>query len=221
MRFRFSFLSAIALLFAAASSLAAQICLGRPGATERTMYLGGYIDKGGGSQFSGFTAGALGAESFALVTAGRATFDALDGSALDLSGVLGRQLSLGSTGVAQLCPNIGVGFGYGPRNIEGTGIDASSKGVIVSLDFGFLTVNTDRTQVALSTSAGFGYSVFKLSDNFDSVEETTTYGILGFGIGVTMNRRFTLFPALSVPIGLDEADPWVSLSIGALIGPPR
>lgn len=216
--------SLVALVVASATSpvvVSAQVCAGRAGREAGSVQLsGGFSSTQGVKQFS-VSAGGLGNQAFGNVSAGSISYDDFPGSTFLLGAGTGFRLPIGTSGSAEICPIVSGFLGMGPKDIEGSGIDASSRGAQVGLTAGYRINNGPDFAIIPTVGAGFGYSAFKLSDGVDSLEDSETFGALSFGVGFVIGRQFTALPSVSIPIGLEDSDPVISIGFTLSVGSRR
>jgi hypothetical protein len=128
---------------------------------------------------------------------------------------------VGTSGHGEICPVIGGFIGMGPNDIEGSGVDASIRGVAVGLSAGYRINSSTDIAIVPTAGVGFEYSSFKLTDGIDSTSDSDSYGMLSLGVGLILGRQFTALPSVSIPIGLDDSDPILSLTFALSLGARR
>ena len=214
-------LAAVVITMATASSAGAQTCAGRAGQEAGSIQLSGdYSAVQGVKQFS-VTGGGLGQTGFGGVTLGSISYDDFAGSTFVLGAGAGYRLPVGSSGNAEICPVISGSLGMGPNDIEGTGIDASTRSAQVGLTAGYRIAGGTDIAIIPTVGAGFTYSSFKLTDGVDSLEDSDTYGALSVGVGLVLGRQFTALPSVTIPVGLENADPVVNIGLTLSLGTRR
>lgn len=214
------------LVIAALATLAitgaeAQTCEGRPGRGAGNVVLGaGFTSGDDASQFSVGISG-LGTSAYGGASIGSISYDNVSGSTTTVGGDLGYQLAAGTTGRAQLCPWFGVEFGFGPNDIEGTGVDLSIRSFSAGLSWGFRAVESADFAMIPSLSAGVASASVKLSDGVDELTESDTFGQIGLGIGFVFAKQFSIKPSITIPVGLEGADARLGVSASLAVGTKR
>jgi hypothetical protein len=163
----------------------------------------------------------LGERAYGGGSIGSVSYDDLSGSTTSLGAWVGYQLPMGTSGRSQLCPFFTGGLGLGPNDIEGSGIDASTRGFSAGVSWGMRAVQSNDFSLFPTIGAGIAFSSFKLTDGVDSIEESDTYVQLGFGLGLVLGRQFTVRPSVTIPLGLEGADPVFSVQISLSLGAGR
>ena len=209
--------SLLATMIAAAPSLA-QVCEGRPGADAGNVLLGAGYSAGSGAKEFGVGVTGLGARAYGGATVGSVSYDDFSGSTTTLSGSVGYQLPVGSSARAQLCPYLHGGFGFGPNDIGGTGIDLSARTLGAGVSWGFRATQSSGFGLFPTVSAGFAYYSVKLTDGVDDLTQSDAYGQIGLGLGFVFSRQFAVRPAITIPVGLEGADPILGVAISLSVG---
>jgi hypothetical protein len=202
---------ASALLLCAAPDLYAQMCHGRPSFAVSPMNVSGNVSTGdetttitGGWNFGSTT-------YFGGVNLGLTTFDEFDGTASSLMGEIGTHIRPGGVLYLEMCPFARLGLAMGPNDVpdgNGTDLDFTEYDVqagvglggmvpmvrgLVLMPFGDFALAFQRQQAERS--------------NGNSSSDTDTYGLLGAGVRLSFDNRFTIGPKLTLPIGLEDSDP--------------
>jgi hypothetical protein len=210
--------ASLALLSLAAEPLQAQRCLGFPGFANQPMRLTGTLGTGdnvttlGADLAFGQSAGAFGS-----VGVGVADYDGNsdDDSALLLSGTIGTQIPLGATATAtsgaQVCPFATLDYRVGP------GDDVNGLGIRGGAALGTSVTMAPSVRLAPFGAVSIGY-VRASAGNFDDSE---VGGIIDLGAGVIFNDKFTIRPAVSIPVGFDGSDSSFGVSVGFNFGGNR
>lgn len=200
-------LSIAAFSFAALpGTLRAQACLGNPSFSVNHLQVAASaaFDENATS-FAGTFIG--GSETlFTGLSVGGATYDGVSGATL-LAGISGGfQVPL-SSGSAQVCPIVGATFGFGPSDFDGSGTNFRSQAYNFGLAAGGELFRSARLAVVPSLSVGFVYTAATATGPLSTSTETDTYGIAGAAVGFVLSDRLSVRPSVSVPIGLEGADP--------------
>lgn len=207
-RGRARFLLPLAILAAASlpSSLSAQACLGNPSFSVNHLQVaaGAAFDEGATSFTGNFVGGSE--TLFTGISLGGATYDGISGASF-LAGVSGGfQVPL-SSGSAQICPVLGAQFGFGPADFDGSGTNFRSQAYNFGLAAGGELFRSERVAVIPSFSLGFVYTAATTTGLLTSGTETDTYGIAGAALGLVLSDRLSVRPSISMPLGLDGAEP--------------
>src|SRR4051812_21350499 len=107
---------------------AAQTCVGMPSfSSGRMQVTGGGSFADGANSFGGTFGYGTPKGLYGKAGLGSTSYDALDGSSLDLSLGGGYQVPLQTSRTAELCPVASLSIGSGPKDILGSGVDMSSR----------------------------------------------------------------------------------------------
>lgn len=195
------------------STAAAQVCEGRPGSSAGRVALGAAFATANGATEFGVGVTALGAGAYGGATLGRVTYDDFSGSTTTVGGGVGYQVAVGSAGRAQLCPYLTGQLGFGPNDIEGTGVDASVRNLGVGVTWGVVASQSQEVTLIPTVSAGVARASIKFSDGVNDITVSDSYGQLRFGLGVALGRQFAFTPSIIVPLGLDDSDPVFGINL--------
>jgi hypothetical protein len=141
----------------------------------------------------GVTAGS--SSIFGGFTVGRATSTVSDYSSTFYGGVVGVQVPARR---AMICPMFSV------SHSKGQGDDDSSTSFAGGAAAGFVVSETDT----LSVVPTVGFSISK-TRQFDAFGDAS--GIVQFGVGFIINKRFSVTPSVVVPVGIEGAKPIVAV----------
>lgn len=213
-----------------AAGLHAQTCVGTASFNAHPVRVGGIIGTGddvttlGADVIFGSAAGPFGGVGVTLND-----YDDLNESATTILGTLGYQVPIGTPSrrrapVAEFCPIATVGYTLGP-DFRAAGVDYESRTLGASAGF---SIGAPVAMTSVVNLVPFGGLRLIYARNTVSVEdsdiddtESDSYGALDLGAGLTFNDRFTVRPAISIPIGLEGADSRFSLLFGLNFGGPR
>lgn len=212
-------IAAAALLAAVPFTVAeSQTCEGRPGRTVGKFAVdAGFSSGNDATQFAVGVTG-LSTTTYGGVTVGSIDYDGFGGSTTTLGGNLGYQLPMGTTGRAQLCPFLEGAFGFGPNNIGGLGIDISTRDAAAGLVWGYRAKESDDFTLIPTIGAGFAYAAVTFSDGTDDLTESETFGMLRVGLGMVLAKRLSISPTVMIPVGLEDADPMVGVTLSLMLG---
>jgi len=208
--------SILALLIG--STAAAQVCEGRPGSSAGRVALGATFATDNSSSELGVGITGLGAGAYGGATLSRVTYDEFSGSTTAIGGTAGYQVAVGSTARSQLCPFVSGVLGFGPNDIEGTGVDASATAFDAGIAWGTVASQSRDVTLIPTVSAAVAYASIKLSDGVSDFTVSDTYGLLKLGLGVALGRQFAVTPSITVPLGLDDADPILGVHLSLYLG---
>ena len=213
---RHPLLSAAALCVAFAASTAdAQTCQGYSSFSAGPLRVGG--DLGFGNDVSIYAAdlsySPRGNKLFIGGALGAASFDGLDGTALALGGQGGYQIEVKSMShQVQVCPVASIQYLSGPSDINGSGIDMSTLSFQGGMQVGARFRGSPQLELVPTGGLSIAHTSVEL-DGSGADALTDTYGILSLGTGFVFNRNLSLVPLLSIPMGLEGADPSFQLSV--------
>jgi hypothetical protein len=120
----------------------------------------------------------------------------------------------------QVCPVVGGGLGFGPNNIEGSGIDLSTRGADVGLSVGASMLESPIFDLVpfAGLSLVFGSATLRAGDG-SSLTDSQTYGSADIGVGLVISRILTLKPSVSIPFGLQGADASFGVGLSLHLSP--
>ena len=201
-----------------ASVASGQVCTGGPGRDAGAVQLGGgYSSAKSATEIIGAASG-IGERAYGRAFVGSVAYDELSGSTTVLGGTAGYQVPVGSTGRTQLCPYATLSLGFGPNDIEGTGIDASSTGFDFGVSLGHEIPSSSEISVIPFAAANFSRSTVKLSLDGDSESTSDSHVSIGFGVGIVINKQFAVRPQISIPVGAQDSDPVVGIGFSLALG---
>ncbi len=195
------------------STAGAQVCEGRPGSSAGRVALGAAFATANGASELGVGITGLGTGAYGGATVGRVTYDDFSGSTTTVGATVGYQVAVGSAGRAQLCPFLTGQLGFGPNDIEGTGVDASVRNLGAGVTWGIVASQSEDVTLIPTVSAGVASASIKFSDGVSDITLSDTYGQLRFGLGVAFGRQFAVTPSIIVPLGLDDSDPVLGVNV--------
>ena len=211
---RRTLVASLALVAAVSAPAAAQTCLGLASHSAGQMQVSGnasitdLANTFGGTFGYGLPSGVFGKASVATTS-----YDAVDGSAIDLGAQAGYQMSVGK---ASICPVASLSLGMGPKDIDTTGSDLSSRQGTIGLAVGTSMAASPRMQIVPAASLGLAYRSQKTTGSPSASE---TYGQAALGVGLVFNSNITVRPSVSIPLGSDLSnDPTFGLSVGMNFG---
>jgi hypothetical protein len=211
-------LAVAAAMILVTAEASAQVCSGGLGRDAGAFQLGGsYSSTKGSSTLLGSATG-IGERAFGSAGVGTISYDDFAGSTTALGGVVGYQVPVGNGGRAQLCPTAELTLGFGPKDIEGSGVDASSNSLGLGLSVGYAVQSSSQVSVIPFASAGFARTSFKLSYEGESESVSDSFGVIGFGVGLVINKQFVIRPNVSIPVGLEDSDPIVGIGVVLALG---
>ena len=213
-----------------AARLHAQTCTGAASFNTHPVRVGGIIGTGddvttlGADLIFGQAAGPFGGVGVLL--------DDTEGnseSATTIQGTLGYQVPIGTPSrrrapTAEFCPIATLGYRLGPDERVG-GVDIENRTLLASAGFSIGAPVGLAEAVNLVPFGGLRLIYTRLNrspENSDvEVTDTDSFGALDLGAGLTFNDRFTVRPAVTVPIGQEGRDSRFSLLFALHFGGPR
>ena len=200
-------LLSLAVPFLLASKAAAQACSGMPSFSNGPMQIaagGNFAD--GASSFGGTFGYGAPKGLYGKAGIGSTSYDAFDGSSLDISLGGGYQIPLHTSRKAEFCPIANLSFGSGPNDVQGLGIDMSSRTFSFGAAVGAQLGQSATMDIVPNASFQFANTRLSVDDGTDSASDSESYGLLTLGTGFVFNSRYSLNPSLSIPMGLDGSD---------------
>jgi hypothetical protein len=206
----------LALPLLLGSKAAAQACAGMPSFSSGPMQItagGSFAD--GTSSFGGTFGYGVSNGLYGKAGIGTTSYDAFDGSSLDLSVGGGYQIPLQTSRTAELCPVASLSLGSGPNDIVGTGVDMSSRTLAFGAAVGALVGRSSQVRILPNASFQFANTRVSVDDGTTSAAGSESYGLLTLGTGFVFNSRFSVNPSISIPLGLDGSSTSFGL-VGAM-----
>ncbi len=205
-----------------ASAAAAQVCQGNLPFTSSRVHLGGVLGLSdnttsfGAGISLGRAQGLYGGASLGLVD-----YDGLDGSSFTLGGGIGYAMPISRGSKVEICPGATLAFGFGPNDVGTPPFEAdySSQGFTLGASVGAPVALSPSLTLLPFGSGALGYAHLKASAGGQSISDSDTYFLLGFGAGFQFSRSVVVVPGLTFPIGADGSDD-VVFNIGVTFGLP-
>ncbi len=198
-----TFLLATVAALMGPSVMYAQTCVGLPGPEGGRIQLGGgYTSSRGVSQF-GVYAGGVGSSLFGQASTTTVNYDLSRAYAVVYGASLGYRVPLGTDSTLELCPVVSGSAGGIVENSDAKSLLASTRGGSAGLSLGYRW-NVGRSYAVIpSLRAGFVHSSLRRNDI--QLTNSVTYGLLSASASVVMGNRFTAYPSVSIPFGIDGA----------------
>jgi hypothetical protein len=208
------------------ASLPAQICEGSPSFSVGPVQLGVGANFGHASKSIGLTAG-VGARQGGFIETGLAmdSYDGVDGTGVTSNLGIGYDIAVtpATTSTAiSLCPLASVSYSTSPSLSDG--IDTYREHEIdagVGIALGVSVPVSPN--VALIPFGGFWYvrahetlNVTGFQNGSQSASDS--FGSANLGVGILLNRRISLEPGVSIPVGLSGAKPGFDFSVNFQVG---
>jgi hypothetical protein len=192
----------LAALALQSGNVAAQICLGRPALGANSV-----ANFGAGASF--FDGGeAYGARvGFGGQLFGLAAFDYYDPDATDLSlkslgAGVGYDVTSGES--VSVCPGVVATYAFG---LEILGVDFTALEIAPGVAVGLVSELSPTVSVAPFGQVAFVYTRATVDAGpLGEQTEDETAGLLGLGISLIFNDRFSVGPSVLMPIARDEDD---------------
>jgi hypothetical protein len=211
----------LAMLAMAQSPAMAQTCMGLASYTSGPIQVtasGSFNDV---SNTFGTTAGyGIPSGVYGSVEVTTTAYEPMDGSTLGFAARAGYQVNLGKTGRTQICPSAGFAIGLGP-NDAAAGIDQFGRSFTVGLNVGTELASNPRMVVVPSAGFSYAHSTQRAENNAGTelFEIPDSYLLAQIGVGLVLNRRVSVRPAIDIPLGrLESSHPDISLTLGYSFG---
>jgi hypothetical protein len=217
-----------AITLACAASIAeAQICLGTASFATGPIRIDGSF-----STIDDATSLSVGASvgaprgPFVSVNVNRTDIDEVDESATGFGILGGLELDLSTSASSRsarfsLCPVASFNYSTADFDLLGESVEFSANTLSAGLALG-AEVTASPTLSVIPFGA---LSVVRQSVDFEGfgedAEESETGGSLDLGLGLVLNRRFTIRPLISIPLGFEGADPAFGVSVHFNFGRSR
>jgi hypothetical protein len=212
---RRSLVVALALLAIVRSPADAQTCMGMASYSNGPVHVAGHGSFADGANRFGASVGyGLPGSVFGNLGIATTSWEGADAS-LDFGGDVGYQMQLGK---AQVCPVASLTFGNGP---DGAGFNTSTRSATFGLAIG-TSLGTSRLQIVPTAGLGLENLHAKIEDSGSGIsgEGSDTHGIANLGVGLVFNN-ISVRPNVTIPLGLEGADPTVGLTVGLNFGGRR
>jgi hypothetical protein len=204
---RRALLLSLALSFMLGGRAAAQMCTGMPSFSSGQMQVtagGSFAD--GASSFGGTFGYGVPKNFYGKAGIGTTSYDAFDGSSLDLSLGGGYQIPVQASRAMEVCPVANLSLGSGPSDVLADGVDVSSRTFAFGAAVGGQVGRNPQLQIVPNASFQFANSRVELDDGTDSASNSESYGLLTLGTGFVFDSRYSISPSISIPVGLDGSD---------------
>lgn len=193
------------------------MCIGQADLSiARGQVNGSFSANDGASRFGAGLALGSATGLFGSTGIGVTSYDDIEGSTLGVGTGVGFDM-LGAASPISLCALAGVGFGFGPNDIEGSGVDFSSRDFSAGIGIGGTIVQTTSIALIPAVQASVVHERITFSDDIDSISESETYGALTLGMSLLARERVNFTPFVSVPLGLDGAEPSYGLRLSIVL----
>lgn len=207
-----------ALVSLAAMPAPAQLCAGMASFSSGRMQVGGQLLTN--DDYSSYGAAlSLGTprELFGGIAIANNDYDFIDESGLYVGFGGGYQLRPARQGF-QVCPMVSLGFGLGPDDIGGTGVDMSIRQFAAGASLGMVAHRSGGLQIVPTGSLAIVNQKIALDGPGGDADESDTFLSLDLGAGFVMNSVWTIRPMLSLPLGGDGQEESLSLSVSYNFG---
>jgi hypothetical protein len=210
----------VAAVFALLAALPAdaQLCAGAASFTTGRMQVGGQLVSNDG--YSSYGVGLNVGTARGLWGGGQIAnndYDFVDESGLWIGMGGGYQLRPARKGF-QICPVAAIGFGLGPDNIGGSGVDMSVRQFSAGAIIGMVAHRDPDFQIIPTGGLSIVNTKVSLESGGVSDDVTDTFFALDIGAGVVFNSVWTIRPMLSLPFGDDGRDESISLGVSYNFG---
>jgi hypothetical protein len=205
---------AAACLALSADSLRAQTCLGNASFTGAPVRLGAVLSFADGVKSYGAELGVGGSGLFASAGVSLIDYDDIDESGTGIDVLGGYSLPIGTTGRAELCPIVAYSHQGGPNFDTPFGeIEFSGRSIGGGVALGGTYNSTPRLDLVPFAAAM--YTSVKVKATFFDETDSETEGVtvLSGGVGFVVDRRLTIQPRISFPIGGEDNDPVFTIAL--------
>lgn len=190
----------LAALALAASPLAAhaQTCLGLAPFSAGTKQVAGSAGfTSDAHAFTGtLTFGSI-ARAFVGLSGGTISYEAFDGNTTTVGVSLGLQIPISTGARVQLCPGLGVLWGFGPDNISGFGTDLSSRAEFFGLQVGISVGDGPTYRFVPTVGAAVAHSKIDFEGGmFSGEDEPEVYGVITVGVGLVKSSWLSIQPGV-------------------------
>ncbi len=193
--------------------IAAQGCVGLPSLTTHPLNVAVGAEFTEDAKAFGGRFGFGSSTSFAGISASLAEYDGIDESAPSLGFDGGLAFPVGVSRRASVCPVASIGYEFGPNFETGFGeLELGTLSLTGGVAFGGAAYSTPGLQILPFASAQLAYARVKAELAGESDSDSETFGLLDLGLGFLFNGQFAVRPVITIPFGLDEADPLFGLS---------
>jgi hypothetical protein len=161
------------------------------------------------------------ASAFGGVSVGTISYDALSGGTTTVGVSVGLQIPIGTGARVQMCPGLGVVFGFGPDNIGGSGADLSSRAEFLGVQVGVSAGSSPRLRIVPTAGAAFAHTKVDVEGGmFSGLDESDVYGVFTLGFGLVMSS-LSIQPGVDFTAGLEDNDPTFTVVVAVNFGGRR
>jgi hypothetical protein len=218
---RRSLLVSLVLLGISRAPAQAQTCLGlAPFSRSAVQVTGeGAFTQGSNAVSAGLGYG-LPASLFGGVEVGTRSFEAFDGSSLDLGAAAGYQIPVARTARFELCPIASFNLGIGPNSRFGSGVDRSSQMVSMGLALGTSLQAGPRLQIVPTLGLWFSHEKSRAENSAGATlfEIAENYGRAQVGIGMVLSSNISVRPTFDISMSPTGSEPTIALMVGYNFG---
>ena len=112
------------------------------------------------------------------------------------------------------CPHVSIAGGFGPRDIEGSDVDARSIDLELGIEAGRAFLGGRRVQIVPFVGGGLRRSLLELSSGAgESIRRSDVYGTIDAGSGIVVARRLAIIPRVRRTLGALDDDASISLTV--------
>jgi hypothetical protein len=167
----------------------------------------------GGKTFSG--TGTFGSQLFGGVGFSFTDFDDTDLSFKNISGSLGYEVTSSETEVS-FCPSFGAGYGFG---LEIVGVDLTTVSVVPAVSVSIVTEVSPTVSIVPFGQLALVYQRITADGGTSGeITESDTTGALVLGAGFMFNQRFSIGPAVTIPISSEDGDTTFGIGFAVAVG---
>ena len=202
-----SLVVSLALLAMVGAPAAAQTCQGLASFSTGQMQTTANATFGNGMDTFGATIGyGQPGSAFGSFGVGTTSIDAFSASSFDVGVAGGYQMTAGKAKKIALCPVANFGFGMGPKNVGGSGVDMSRTMGGMGVTLGTSLPGSPQMQIVPTGGLGLAYLKVKADNGTTSNSASDTYGLLNLGVGFVFSSQIAIRPLISIPLGLNGGE---------------
>jgi hypothetical protein len=200
--FRCAVLASLIALFGSDTAVA-QLCSGEPTFEGASARLYGSLAFGQAQAFHGGVA-LGGTRVFGWAEGGLTTY--AHDSNLEYGGGLGVQLFRKPETKLQVCPQLLVGLSSGTDDL---GVGHQHQTLTFGADVGYVARRGKTNQIVPTATLLYvaGQTKMHYANGVRATRPMESYGLFAAGVGLGLNKQFTLSPSIAVPLGLKGAEP--------------
>jgi hypothetical protein len=218
---RRSFLVSLVLLGISRAPAQAQTCLGlAPFSRSAVQVTGEGAFTPGSNAVSAGVGYGLPASLFGGIEVGTKSFEAFDGSSLDLGAAAGYQIPVAKAAGFELCPVASFNLGIGPNSRFGSGVDRSNQMVSMGLALGTSLQAGPRLQIVPTVGLWLSHEKSRAENSAGATlfEISENYGRAQVGVGMVLSSNISVRPTFDISLSPNGSEPTIALMVGYNFG---